>query len=69
MKDEPKFHTGWGCDSTEVWPINDTKQHKLTADVRMNEECWCNPFYDEYGILIHNSDDKREEYERGKPYQ
>jgi hypothetical protein len=41
-----------------VLPIDDYKPH-------FEEDCWCNPIEDE-GIIIHNSMDKREEYENNK---
>jgi hypothetical protein len=42
-----------------VYPLNDLREHVLT------EQCWCKPVYDE-GIIIHNSMDLREEYEKGR---
>lgn len=46
-------------DVMHVLPINDLKEHEES------ESCWCNPEYDE-GVIIHNSMDRREEYETGK---
>jgi hypothetical protein len=42
-----------------VMPIDDLKPHD--ADQR----CWCTPFDDE-GVWVHNSKDRRELYERGE---
>lgn len=48
--------TGWATDGHEVWSLNDMREHMMM-------ECWCDPYFDEYGILIHNSLDRREYYE------
>jgi hypothetical protein len=45
-----------------VTPINDLRDHILSAD------CWCKPEWDE-GIFVHNSMDRREEYEEGRKLQ
>lgn len=42
-----------------VLPINDLKDHIERSD------CWCRPQEDE-GVIIHNSMDRREEYEHGR---
>jgi hypothetical protein len=43
-----------------VIPLDDLRPHSDS------EHCWCNPFdYD--GVTVHNSMDRREEYERGRP--
>lgn len=52
----------WATDGKQVWPLNDLKEH---GDM----ECWCNPFYEETGILIHNSADQREYYEPDSMHQ
>ncbi len=44
----------------EVAPINDIKPHEIGKI-----ECWCNPYIDG-DILVHNSMDEREQYERGE---
>jgi hypothetical protein len=43
-----------------VIPINDLREH--LAD----EACWCGPTTDGDGIMVHNSMDKREYFERGE---
>lgn len=48
-------------DFYHVCPLNDLREHN-TED-RLN--CWCVPIEDG-GIIIHNSMDKREEYENGR---
>lgn len=44
-----------------VFPINDLKEHTCV-------DCWCKPEVDNEapGLLVHNSMDKREEYEEGR---
>jgi len=42
-----------------VIPNNDLREHTE------KENCWCVPFWDEH-VLVHNSMDRREEYERGR---
>lgn len=51
--------TGWIAydNPLEVMPVNDLKDHDF------GEKCWCKPFYEEEGTLIHNSADGRENYE------
>lgn len=42
-------------------PIDDLRPHDLSGD------CWCHPEQDEEsGVWIHNSMDRREEYEEGR---
>ena len=41
-----------------VVPINDLRDHYMEA-------CWCYPIDDE-GVTVHNSMDRREEYEGGR---
>lgn len=43
-----------------VYPLNDLREHDADSPA-----CWCHPLFDD-GILIHNSMDLREEYERGE---
>ncbi len=48
---------------THVYPLGDLREHELTVD------CWCEPLMEEgdVGVLvIHNSMDRREEYEEGR---
>lgn len=44
----------------EAYPLNDLREHKCG-----DPACWCLPFWED-GVLVHNSMDKREEYERGR---
>lgn len=41
-----------------IVPLDDWRDHELTLT------CWCHPVLDE--VVIHNSADRREEYERGE---
>lgn len=44
-----------------IEPVEDLKEHILTKN------CWCLPTIDEeYDLIIHNSMDRREEYEQGR---
>lgn len=43
-----------------VYPINDLREHEVEG-----KKCWCNPTEEE-GVIIHNSMDRREEYEQGR---
>jgi hypothetical protein len=43
----------------EVLPIDDAREHDY------GEKCWCQPFDDD-GVLVHNSADEREKFERGE---
>jgi hypothetical protein len=47
----------WQVDGNHVLPVNDLRQHSVT-------DCWCHPADDD-GIVVHNSLDRRELYERG----
>jgi len=48
--------------SSHVYPINDLREHDTEG-----RGCWCNPQYDEeHDVYIHNSMDRREEYEEGR---
>ena len=42
-----------------VIPLDDLREHVCSAG------CWCKPEVDE-GVIIHNSMDRREEYEEGR---
>lgn len=47
----------WKVTRNHVHPLGDLREHWLTTD------CWCRPYlYD--GIVVHNSLDGREIYER-----
>lgn len=53
--------TGWAVfEGGIVAPVNDLRDHELA-----NQDCWCRPRLEE-GIIIHNSMDRREEYEEGR---
>ena len=51
---------GTNDERLHIVPINDLRPHKTSMD------CWCKPKRDEEesNVIIHNSMDKREEYER-----
>ena len=40
----------------QLMPINDIKEHEFIG-------CWCIPKLNKDGLLVHNSADKREEFE------
>lgn len=45
-----------------VYPVDDLREHVLKGVA-----CWCRPELDEeYEVVIHNSMDRREEYEEGR---
>lgn len=52
MEDEGHIH---------VYPINDLKEHVLEGLT-----CWCRPEENDDGVIVHNSLDRREEYENSK---
>ncbi|MBY0355523.1 MAG: hypothetical protein K2Q12_07310 [Rickettsiales bacterium] len=43
-----------------VYPLNDFRPHNTDG-----KPCWCKPTEEE-GLIIHNSMDRREEYEEGR---
>ena len=45
---------------THVYPVNDLRTHFLEGFT-----CWCAP-REEDGVIVHNSMDRREEYEQGR---
>lgn len=45
-----------------VVPINDLHDHLVDGEF----ECWCHPKIEDGGVIVHNSADKRELYERGE---
>lgn len=49
-------------DDVHVLPIGDLREHSQSY------ACWCRPTRDEDEprVIIHNSMDRREEYERGR---
>ena len=46
-------------DLVHVLPIKDLREHRCSV------ACWCKPELDD-GVVIHNSMDRREEYECGR---
>jgi hypothetical protein len=60
MSDEPTHVISDRTDEgfIHVIPIDDWREHELTLT------CWCHPVLDE--VVLHNSVDRREEYERGE---
>jgi hypothetical protein len=48
----------WRVTGNHVYPFNDLREHSLA-------DCWCRPTDDD-GIMVHNSLDGRELYERGE---
>ena len=46
---------------TSVYPLGDLRDHDPAS-----EHCWCRPFRTLEGILVHNSADGRESFERGE---
>lgn len=48
----------WKVDGNHVYPTNDLREHSFT-------NCWCRPIDDD-GVMVHNSLDGREQYERGE---
>ena len=50
-------------DRVHVVPIDDLREHEQI------EECWCSPVIEHHengDVVIHNSMDRREEYENGR---
>ena len=48
--------------SNHIYPINDLREHVLDGAL-----CWCSPTYEEeFDLYLHNSMDRREEYEEGR---
>ncbi|WEF34870.1 hypothetical protein [Pseudoduganella chitinolytica] len=45
--------------AVHVMPLGDMHEHETSCD------CWCGPQEDEYGVVVHNSFDGREDYEVG----
>jgi hypothetical protein len=58
-------NVGWLTfdDPIEVVPVGDVVDHTIGLQ---GEKCWCAPVIDEEGVLIHNSFDQRELFERGE---
>jgi len=47
----------WAVDGNHVYPVKDLRKHSI-------KDCWCRPTEDD-GVVVHNSLDGREHYERG----
>ena len=54
----PPHSPPWRVRGNHVYPADDLRNHSLT-------NCWCRPTDDD-GIMVHNSLDGRELYERGE---
>ena len=50
-------------DEYHVTPVNDLREHEDTP------KCWCKPVETDPGVWVHNSMDRREEYEQGRKPQ
>lgn len=48
----------WKVQGLQVIPVDDLREHSL-------KNCWCEP-RDEDGVIVHNTLDGRELYERGE---
>ena len=46
-----------------VVPINDLREHDTEC------ACWCNPTVVDEAVVVHNSMDERETYEKGRKLQ
>lgn len=44
-----------------VYPRNDFRPHETDG-----KPCWCKPTANDDGVIVHNSMDRREEYEEGR---
>lgn len=57
---------GWEhiAEKIHVVPVNDLREHETDG-----KKCWCKPRLstENENIIIHNSMDRREEYENGRP--
>lgn len=55
----------------ETYPLNDLREHDLAVHRALESEsglmrlCWCHPYMDGE-VIVHNSLDRREDYENGK---
>ena len=59
--DDPGVCRSVGCAWHHVYPRGDLREHVTDC----LEDCWCRPCVDEVNFLIvHNSADRREDYER-----
>lgn len=58
MPHTPTGRMAWKVHRNHVYPVNDLREHSAA-------NCWCHPAEDG-GIVVHNSLDGRELYERGE---
>lgn len=58
MRAKPRHKGPWTIVGNHVYPTDDLRAHSLT-------DCWCRPVEDD-GVIVHNSLDQRELYERGE---
>jgi len=58
MRADAGHKMAWKVDGNHVYPVNDLREHSVAG-------CWCRPTDDD-GIMVHNSLDRREIYERGE---
>jgi hypothetical protein len=58
MHDTKIDTASWTVVGAHVLPVADLRQHSF-------DECWCDP-QDHDGVIVHNSLDRRELYERGE---
>lgn len=49
-------------DKFHVVPTNDLREHSSDIEV----PCWCKPFENADGVIVHNSMDGREAFETGE---
>jgi hypothetical protein len=57
------LRAGDAMNDVHTIPADDLREHTESS------ACWCNPREDEPGLWIHNSMDRREEYEQGRRLQ
>lgn len=59
-----KIKDGWGLyingEDFHVCPQSDLRDHYISR------HCWCNPEETDPEVWVHNSIDRREEYEQGR---
>lgn len=51
---------GGGLEVYHIYPIGDLREHNTDG-----ADCWCSPQH-EGDMIVHNSMDRREEYEQGR---
>jgi hypothetical protein len=58
MKYKTDRQNAWKIEGRHVFPVEDLREHSVMG-------CWCSPVDDD-GVIVHNSLDRRELYERGE---